>query len=157
MIVVTSLAPPRIRSASSWAVTALSHDLRHTCATLLLGRGVHPKLVHHHLGHASITMTLDRYSRWIPSMRRHAAKSLDEALAKSLLLAKPPTPTSRALRFCGVCRKNREPTSGLEPLSCSLRVCGQWLLSVAGVCISRITTRFFVPSIAYYCRGLHPG
>jgi hypothetical protein len=26
------------------------HDLRHTCATLLLGRGVHPKLVQHLLG-----------------------------------------------------------------------------------------------------------
>jgi len=35
------------------------HDLRHTCATVLLGRGVHPKLVQHLLGHASITMTLD--------------------------------------------------------------------------------------------------
>ena len=42
------------------------HDLRHTCATLLLGRGVHPKLVQHLLGHASITMTLGRYSHWIP-------------------------------------------------------------------------------------------
>ena len=30
------------------------HDLRHTCATLLLGRGVHPKLVQEHLGHATI-------------------------------------------------------------------------------------------------------
>jgi integrase len=38
------------------------HDLRHTCVTLLLGRGVHPKLVQHLLGHASITTTLDRYS-----------------------------------------------------------------------------------------------
>ena len=27
-----------------------SHDLRHTCATLLLGRSVHSILVHHHLG-----------------------------------------------------------------------------------------------------------
>jgi integrase len=45
------------------------HDLRHTCATLvLLGRGVHPKLVQHLLWHASITMTLDRYSHWIRSM-----------------------------------------------------------------------------------------
>jgi integrase len=57
------------------------HDLRHTCATLLLGRGVHPKLVQHLLGHASITMTLDRYSHWIPSMGRHAAEGIDEALA----------------------------------------------------------------------------
>src|SRR5918996_4161488 len=64
MIIVTSLAPPRIRSASSRTVTAPSLDLWHTCATPLLGRGVHPKLVHHHLGHASITMTLDRYSQW---------------------------------------------------------------------------------------------
>jgi integrase len=38
------------------------HDLRHTCATLLLGRGVHPKMVQHFIGHASIQLTLDRYS-----------------------------------------------------------------------------------------------
>jgi integrase len=44
------------------------HDLGHTCATLLLG-------------HTSITMTLDRYSYWIPSMGRHAADGMDEALA----------------------------------------------------------------------------
>jgi integrase len=57
------------------------HDLRHTCATLLLGRGVHPKLVQHLLGHASITMTLDRYPHWIPSMgRQHAADGMDEAI-----------------------------------------------------------------------------
>jgi len=55
-------------------------DLRHTCATLLLARNVNPKLVQHLLGHASITMTLDRYSHWIPSMGRHAADGMDEAL-----------------------------------------------------------------------------
>ena len=58
------------------------HDLRHTCASLLLGRRVHLKLVQHLLGHASITMTLDRYSHWIPSMRRHAADGMDEDLGK---------------------------------------------------------------------------
>lgn len=35
------------------------HDLRHTCATLLLGQGVHPKYVQTLLGHATIAMTLD--------------------------------------------------------------------------------------------------
>jgi integrase len=30
------------------------HDLRHTCATMLLSRGTHPKMVQHLLGHASI-------------------------------------------------------------------------------------------------------
>ena len=56
------------------------HDLRHTCATLLLVRSVNPKLVQHLLGHASITMTLDRYSHCIPGMGRHAADGMDEAL-----------------------------------------------------------------------------
>jgi integrase len=56
------------------------HDLRHTCTTLLLGRGVHPKMVQHLMGHASIQLTLDRYSHWIPSMRRATAEGMDEAL-----------------------------------------------------------------------------
>ena len=37
------------------------HDLRHTCATLLLTKGVHPKIVQEMLGHSSITITLDLY------------------------------------------------------------------------------------------------
>jgi hypothetical protein len=53
--------------------------------------------------------------------------------------------------------QRREPTSGLEPLTCSLRVCGQWLLGVARICKSRIANGFSVPSIAHYCRVLHPG
>jgi hypothetical protein len=53
--------------------------------------------------------------------------------------------------------KIREPTSGLEPLTCSLRVCGQWLLSVAQACKSLIGEGFSIPSIARYCRELHPG
>jgi integrase len=54
--------------------------LRYTCATLLLGRGVHPKYVQHLLGHKSIKLTLDRYSHWIPSMGRATADEMDEAL-----------------------------------------------------------------------------
>ncbi len=34
------------------------HDLRHTCATLLLKRSIHPKIVQELLGHASISITL---------------------------------------------------------------------------------------------------
>ncbi len=56
------------------------HDLRHTCATLLLSRGTHPKMVQHLMGHASIQLTLDRYSHWIPSMGRATAEGMDEAL-----------------------------------------------------------------------------
>jgi hypothetical protein len=53
--------------------------------------------------------------------------------------------------------RNEEPTSGLEPLTCSLRVCGQWLPSVADVCRFRINKRFFVLCVAHYCRVLRAG
>jgi integrase len=56
------------------------HDLRHTCATLLLGRGVHPKFVQELLGHATIAMTLDTYSHYLPSMGDQAAGAMGEAL-----------------------------------------------------------------------------
>ena len=56
------------------------HDLRHTCATLLLGRGVHPKLVQELLGHATIAMTLDTYSPYLPSMGDQVAGAMGEAL-----------------------------------------------------------------------------
>jgi hypothetical protein len=42
------------------------HDLRHTYATLLLARGTHPTYVQKSLGHASVQLTLDRYSHWMP-------------------------------------------------------------------------------------------
>jgi len=56
------------------------HDLRHTCFTILLARGMHPKYVQHLAGHASIQLTLDRYSHWMPSMGRNTADGMDEAL-----------------------------------------------------------------------------
>ncbi len=46
--------------------------LRHTCATLLLSQGIHSKLVQEFLGHATIVMTLDTYSRSLPSIEDQA-------------------------------------------------------------------------------------
>src|SRR5829696_2664493 len=57
------------------------HDLRHTCATLLLGRNVNPKIVSEMLGHASIAITLDTYSHVLPNMQCEAAKALEDALS----------------------------------------------------------------------------
>jgi integrase len=56
------------------------HDLRHTCATLLLSRGHHPKLVQELLGHASVAMTLDRYSHVLPGMSDQTAAAMEAAL-----------------------------------------------------------------------------
>ena len=57
------------------------HDLRHTCATLLLSRGVHPQFVQELLGHATIAITLDTYSHVMPSMGDATAKAMEDALA----------------------------------------------------------------------------
>lgn len=56
------------------------HNLRHTCATLLLGRGVHPKFVQELLGHATIAMTLDTYSHYLSSMGDQASGAMGDAL-----------------------------------------------------------------------------
>ncbi len=56
------------------------HDLRHTCATLLLGKGVHPKFVQELLGHANIAITLDTYSHLIPGMGDATARAMEDAL-----------------------------------------------------------------------------
>src|SRR2546423_11692742 len=50
------------------------HDARHTAATLLHGRGVHPKVVSDMLGHSTVAITLDTYSHVTPAMHRDAAR-----------------------------------------------------------------------------------
>jgi integrase len=57
------------------------HDLRHTCATLLLSRGVHPKFVQELLGHATIAITLDTYSQVLPGMGDQTATAIEDALS----------------------------------------------------------------------------
>jgi integrase len=56
------------------------HDLRHTCATLLLSRGQHPKFVQELLGHSTIAITLDTYSHVLPGMGDGLADAMDDAL-----------------------------------------------------------------------------
>lgn len=56
------------------------HDLRHTCATLLLGRGVHPKIVQELLGNANIAITLGTYSHVLPNLQGEAASAMDETI-----------------------------------------------------------------------------
>lgn len=42
------------------------HDLRHTHATVLIGRGIHPKAVQERLGHTNIAETMDTYTHVLP-------------------------------------------------------------------------------------------
>lgn len=58
------------------------HDLRHTAATLLLGRGINPKIVSEMLGHSQIGITLGLYSHVTPHMQQQAADAMDAALLR---------------------------------------------------------------------------
>ena len=57
------------------------HDLRHTCATLLLAQGVNPRVVMETLGHSQIGLTLGTYSHVLPEVHRDAATRMNTILA----------------------------------------------------------------------------
>ena len=53
------------------------HDCRHSHASLMLAKGIHPKIVQERLGHSTIAMTLDTYSYVVPGLQEAAAKKFD--------------------------------------------------------------------------------
>lgn len=57
------------------------HDLRHTCATLMLSQGVNPKVAQERLGHADISMTMNIYSHVLSDMQKEAATAIEDALS----------------------------------------------------------------------------
>ena len=61
--------------------TVRFHDLKHTCAPLLLINGEHPKFVQELLGHATISITLNTYSHVVPGMGNHTATAMETALS----------------------------------------------------------------------------
>ena len=56
------------------------HDLRHSCATLLLAQGVSPRTIMEILGHSQISLTMNTYSHVLPEMTREAASIMDKVL-----------------------------------------------------------------------------
>ena len=61
------------------------HDLRHSCATLLLAQGVHPRVIMDILGHSQIAVTMNLYAHVIPAMQKEVAAQMDA------ILSPPPT------------------------------------------------------------------
>jgi integrase len=67
-------------SQASWMPPVTFHALRHMAATLLLAEGEHPKVVQELLGHAEVSITLDRYSHMTPRLMSNAAALMDRLL-----------------------------------------------------------------------------
>jgi integrase len=58
------------------------HDLRHSCATLLMAQHVSPRVVMEILGHSQIGVTMNTYSHVIPELGKSAAKKMESLLAE---------------------------------------------------------------------------
>lgn len=56
------------------------HDLRHTCAALLIAQGAHPKEIQERLGHSTITLTFDRYGHLLPSLDERLRDGLNQMI-----------------------------------------------------------------------------
>ena len=58
--------------------------MRHTCSSLLIAQGAHPKAIQVHLGHSSIAVTMDRYGHLFPSDMEALAVALDGARSRAV-------------------------------------------------------------------------
>ena len=70
----------RVRKAAKLATITL-HECRHTFASLMIAAGVNAKALSTYMGHANISITLDRYGHLFPGAEHEAAAMLDALLA----------------------------------------------------------------------------
>ena len=71
----------------AWQAAGLSrvtmHECRHTFASLMIAAGVNVKALSVLMGHASITITLDRYGHLLPGTEQEAGELLNTFLARA--------------------------------------------------------------------------
>ena len=58
------------------------HDLRHSCASMMIADGMSPRLVMEQLGHSQISTTMDTYAHVMPDALRDASDRMDRILAR---------------------------------------------------------------------------
>jgi integrase len=59
------------------------HECRHTFASLMIAAGVNAKQLSVYMGHANISITLDRYGHLMPGAEAEAASLLDSYLDRA--------------------------------------------------------------------------
>lgn len=64
-----------------------TYDLRHTCASILIAAGAHPRAIMERLGHSSVTTTLDVYGHLFPALEAELTQQLDDMCRQSMDMA----------------------------------------------------------------------
>jgi integrase len=79
-------SPTTARADVAWRKAGLKritlHECRHTYASLMIAAGVNAKSLQTYMGHANISITLDRYGHLMPGNEGEAAGLLDAYLAR---------------------------------------------------------------------------
>jgi integrase/DNA-binding XRE family transcriptional regulator len=74
------------RAERGWNAVGLQritlHECRHTFASLMIAAGVNAKALSAYMGHANISITMDRYGHLMPGNEREAAGMLDAYLLR---------------------------------------------------------------------------
>jgi integrase len=75
------------RAERAWREARLTrltlHEARHTFASLMIAAGVNAKALSTYMGHANISITLDRYGHLMPGNEEEAATLLDAYLERA--------------------------------------------------------------------------
>jgi integrase len=75
------------RAKAAWRKAGLEritlHECRHTFASLMIAAGVNVKALSEYMGHANISITLDRYGHLMPGNEEEAAGLLDAYLERA--------------------------------------------------------------------------
>ena len=110
------------------------HDLRHTCATLLLLANENVKVVSERLSHDSIEIALHTYSHVLSSMQKRAAEKIDRIFGQMNLKKIAERDWLQCRSWPGTLAKNPEPQAiaaatllrmkavGFEPTTNGLKV-----------------------------------
>jgi integrase len=103
------------------------HELRHSCASLLLAMGVPLEVVSETLGHASIKVTKDVYGHLLAESKIKAAEAMRKALWVESMPAFDPMATNLATKGPGASAEkpvNRDAVGrpGLDPGTLGLKV-----------------------------------
>ena len=79
------------RARRAWRRAGLEgitlHEARHTFASLMIAAGVNAKALADYMGHASVTITFDRYGHLLPGNENEAAARLDAYLDRAVTRA----------------------------------------------------------------------
>jgi integrase len=82
-----TVTPLTMRATKAWSEAKLGritlHECRHTFASLMIAAGVNAKALSTYMGHANISITMDKYGHMMPGNEEEAAGLLDAYLARA--------------------------------------------------------------------------